>query len=195
MNALRKFFLICATATSTSIVFANYDNKYFAPLKCVAADSNTITFENNIRNSKTHHWLGTPQAGDTLSFDFEPTAAGGLVIGLKEKYHISISHVIMDFSEAKTDGKNLITHYSELSKTNLKINRNQFRILSTNTRSSIDLRKVSDNNWTGLLINDIAGDMHVNSIQILSLNCKLSQSSWKKFVDFTITKSLSQEAR
>jgi hypothetical protein len=72
-------------------------------------------------------------------------------------------------------------------KTELTLYRNGMRIRSNYTRSSLDIRKRTARDWDGHIVLDMHGDNDINSLQLISLNCRLSES-WDYLMEFIINK-------
>lgn len=99
---------------------------------------------------------------------------------------VRLSHNV-DAENSATDGVNWITSDDNVFKWNtFRIYRQGLALNGIGTRNSIDLRYRSGNNWDGILIGDILGDRSINSIQIMTINCKLPISSWQKNFDYIL---------
>ena len=172
--------LIYSTAQADSL------KKEILSVPCSITDSSTKTIDNGVLDNR--NWKGDAKTGDSINLVFRNTSKNGVGISFEpiRLSMVRLSHNV-DAENSATDGVNWITSDDNVFKWNtFRIYRQGLALNGIGTRNSIDLRYRSGNNWDGILIGDILGDRSINSIQIMTINCKLPISSWQKNFDYIL---------
>jgi hypothetical protein len=172
--------LIYSTAQADSL------RKEILSVPCSITDSSTKTIDNGVLDNR--NWRGDAKTGDSINLVFRSTSKNGVGISFEpiRLSMVRLSHNV-DAENSATDGVNWITSDDNIFKWNtFRIYRQGLALNGIGTRNSIDLRYRSGNNWDGILIGDILGDRSINSIQIMTINCKLPISSWQKNFDYIL---------
>lgn len=162
---------------------ANSAEKEILSIPCSITEASTKTIENGVLSYR--NWRGSAKTGDSINLSFRTVSGNGVEISFEP---ISLStaklyHIIYP-ENTETDGVNWIKSDNDLLKwNNLRIYRQGLTLHGIKSRSSIDLRYRSGNNWDGIVIADMLGDFSTNSLQTMAINCKLTPSKWHNLFD------------
>lgn len=157
-------------------------------MKCQVVESTTRTFEIGDGKVKNYSWMGYPKRDGQLNIDFKIVGNGCMAVKFNYLPLIDLTHMIDFESKEVQPEKNWIkSSDAYLKKTELTLYRNGMRIRSNFTRSSLDIRKRTARDWDGHIVLDTPGDNDINSLQLISLNCRLSES-WDYLMEFIINK-------
>jgi hypothetical protein len=157
-------------------------------MSCKVVDSTTRTFEVGDSRVKNYSWMGSPKKDSQLNIDFKIVGNGCMVVGFNYLPLIELTHMI-DFENKEIHSeKNWIkTSDSVINRNELTLYRNGIRIRSNWSRSSLDIRKRTAKDWDGHIVLDMLGDNDINSLQLISLSCRLGES-WDYLMEFIINK-------
>jgi hypothetical protein len=161
-------------------------------MKCQVVDSTTRTFEIGDSKVKNNSWMGNPKKDGQLNIDFTIVGNGCMAVEFNYLPLIDLAHLIdFESKEIQPEKKWIKSIDSGWKKTELMLHRNGMRIRSNNTRSSLDIRKRTARDWDGHIILDMPGDSDINSLQLISVNCRLTES-WDYLMHFIINKKTCQ---
>jgi hypothetical protein len=181
--------LLCIILTSISgkLLATDKDIK-INTMKCKVVESTTRTFEIGESKVKNYSWTGNPKKDGQINIDFKIVGNGCMSVGFNYLPLIDLTHLIDFESKEIQPQKNWIkSSDGSFRKTELTLYRNGMRIRSNYTRSSLDIRKRTARDWDGHIVLDMHGDNDINSLQLISLNCRLSES-WDYLMEFIINK-------
>lgn len=187
IQILVAIFLI----TFSNLLLAREKETKINSLMCQVVDSTTRTFEIGDGTLKNYGWMGNPKKDGQLNIDFKIIASGCMIVDFNASPLIGLYHSI-DFENKEVHPQNnwIKSNDTLFKSSQLTLYRNGMRITSNTNRSSVDIRKRTTRNWDGHIVVDMR-DNDYNSLQLISLNCKLSQS-WDYLMDFVINKKSCQ---
>jgi hypothetical protein len=185
MSISRVPLFIALTILSGQLLASDIGAK-INTMKCQVAESTTRTFEIGESKVKNYNWMGHPKKDGQLNIDFKIVGNGCMVVGFNYLPLIDLTHMI-DFENKEIQSeKNWIkTSDAHTKKNELTLHRNGLRIKSNYSRSSLDIRKRTARDWDGHIVLDMPGDNDINSLQLISLNCRLSES-WDYLMEFNL---------
>lgn len=191
MSINRASLFIALIIHSVQLLASDRDMK-INTMKCQVVESTTRTFEIGDGKVKNHSWIGHPKKDGLLNIDFKIVGNGCMAVEFNYLPLIDLAHLI-DFENKEIQPENKWIKSSDVGfkKTELILYRNGIRLRSYNTRSSLDIRKRTARDWDGHIVLDIPGDSDINSLQLISLNCRLSES-WDYLMEFIINKKSCQ---
>ena len=187
MSINRASLFIALIIHSGQLLASDRDMK-INTMKCQVVESTTRTFEIGDSKVKNHSWMGHPKKDGPLNIDFKIVGNGCMAVEFNYLSLIDLAHLIDFESKEIQPEKNWIkSSDAYFKKTELTLHRNGMRIRSNFTRSSLDIRKRTARDWDGHIVLDMRGDNDINSLQLISLNCRLSES-WDYLMEFIINK-------
>lgn len=183
MSINRASLFIALIIHSGQLLASDRDMK-INTMKCQVVESTTRTFEIGDGKVKNHSWMGHPKKDGPLNIDFKIVGNGCMAVEFNYLPLIDLAHLIdFESKEIQPEKKWIKSSDVGFKKTELILYRNGIRIRSNNTRSSLDIRKRTARDWDGHIVLDFPGDSDINSLQLISLNCRLSES-WDYLMEF-----------
>lgn len=187
MSANQVLLSIALTIISGQLLAGDKDIKINS-MKCQVVESTTRTFEIGDSKVKNYSWMGYPKRDGQLNIDFKIVENGCMAVEFNYLPLIDLNHLIDFESKEVQPEKNWIkSSDAYFKKTELTLHRNGIQIRSNYTRSSLDIRKRTARDWDGHIVLDTPGDKDINSLQLISLNCRLSEN-WDYLMQFIINK-------
>lgn len=187
MSANQVLLSISLTIISSQLLASDKDIKINS-MKCQVVESTTRTFEIGDSKVKNYSWMGYPKRDGQLNIDFKIVENGCMAVEFNYLPLIDLYHLIDFESKEVQPEKNWIkSSDAYFKKTELTLHRNGIQIRSNYTRSSLDIRKRTARDWDGHIVLDTPGDKDFNSLQLISLNCRLSEN-WDYLMQFIINK-------
>jgi hypothetical protein len=187
MSICQVLLCIILASISGQLMASDKDIK-INTMKCQVVESTTRTFEIGESKVKNYSWMGHPKKDGQLNIDFKIVANGCMSVEFNYLPLIDLTHLIDFENKEIPPEKNWIKSSDGYFKnTELTLYRNRMRIRSNYTRSSLDIRKRTAKDWDGHIVIDMPGDNDINSLQLISLNCRLSES-WDYLMEFIINK-------
>lgn len=158
-------------------------------MACTVRDEITRTYEKKNSKLKANGWLGTPKRGDMFRLVFRRTPSGSVSFDIDPGFFTTLGHLV-DVKIIETDRKSWLTHSDTVTRSVLRIYRMTeswphagLKLISKNSRNSIDIRHNFGSEWAGFILNDVIGDSGINSIQVISVTCVQSVINWDKLFE------------
>jgi hypothetical protein len=188
--SISRISLFIALAILSGQLLASDRDMKINTMNCQVVESTTRTFEIGDGKVKNYTWMGYPKKDSQLTIDFKIVGNGCMALDFKPTFALIGLHHLIDFEKKEVHSlKNWIKSGDTVLKSSeLTLYRNGIRLKSNNSRSSVDLRKRTPKEWDGHIVLDITGDNDYNSVQLISVTCKLT-NSWDYLMEYIINRN------
>lgn len=185
----KGIFIVCLLMSLIPHAIAKESHVEIGSMACTVRDEFTRTYEKKNSKLNTNGWLGTPKRGDMFRLVFRKTPSALVSFDIDPGFFATLGHLV-DTKIIESDRKSWLTHSDAITGSFLRIYRMTeswphagLKLISKNSRNSLDIRHNYGSEWTGFILNDVIGDPGINSIQIISVNCVQSVSNWDKLFE------------
>lgn len=189
MSISRVSLFIALIIHSGQLLASDRDMK-INTMNCQVVESITRTFEIGDSKVKNYSWVDYPKRESQLTIDFKIVGNGCMALHFKPAFALIDLHHLIDFEKKEVHPLNnwIKSGDTILKSSELTLYRNGMRLKSNNSRSSVDLRKRTPKEWDGHIVLDITGDNDYNSVQLISVTCKLT-NSWDYLMSYIINRN------
>lgn len=189
MSISRVSLFIALTILSGQLLASDRDMK-INTMNCNVVDSTTRTFEIGDGNVRNYGWAGYPKREGQVTIDFKIVGNGCMALDFKPTLGLIGLHHLIDFEKKEVHPTNnwIKSRDTGYKSSELTLYRNGMRLKLNNSRSSVDLRKRTPKEWDGHIVLDITGDNDYNSVQLISVTCRLT-NSWDYLMDYIINRN------